>query len=282
MAHQNVKKAIRERYGMIAKSDSMSCCGPSMTAAKSCCGTSGTNAKDASLSVGYSESDLNSVPENANMGLGCGNPLAFASIREGEIVLDLGSGGGIDCFLAAQKAGASGKVIGVDMTAEMIERARENAEKSGFANVEFRLGEIEHLPVADSSVDLVISNCVINLSPDKGQVFREIQRVLKPGGRFMVSDIVLTGDLPERILNSIDVYVSCIAGASKKDEYLEFMTKAGLKDVRIIGETGIPAELWLNDPLVAQARKEAGISISEGADYSKSIVSVKVSGKKQE
>jgi len=281
MFQKNVKKAIRERYGMIAKSNSMSCCGTSKSAAKSCCGTVTSNAKKASLGVGYSESDLDSVPENANMGLGCGNPLAFASIKEGETVLDLGSGGGIDCFIAAQKAGPSGRVIGVDMTAEMIERARENAEKSGYKNVEFRLGEIEHLPVADNSVDLVISNCVINLSTDKEQVFKEISRVLKPGGRIMVSDIVLTGDLPESIMKSLDAYVSCIAGAVNKDDYLEFIKKAGLQDIKVVEETGIPVDLWLNDPLVEQARKESGISISEGKKLNDSVVSVKVYAKKE-
>lgn len=279
MKKENVKKAIRERYGAIAKSRSMSCCGPSRPAVKSCCGMSNANA--AGISAGYSESELNSLPENANMGLGCGNPLAFASIREGDTVLDLGSGGGIDCFLAAQKVGASGKVIGVDMTAEMIERARDNADKSGYSNVEFRLGEIEHMPAADNSIDLVISNCVINLSPDKEQVFKEIQRVLKPGGCFMVSDIVLTGELPESILKSIDAYVSCIAGASKKEEYLEFINKSGLKDIRIIEETGLPADIWMNDPLMEQALKGSGISISEVKKYGHSIVSIKVSGRKE-
>lgn len=281
MVKQNVKKAIRERYGLIAKSGSLSCCGSSKSAAESCCGTANSNAKESSLSVGYAESDLNSLPENANMGLGCGNPLAFALIKEGDTVLDLGSGGGIDCFLAAKKVGASGKVIGVDMTAEMIERARDNAEKSGYENVEFRLAEIEHLPVADNSVDLVISNCVINLSPDKGQVFKEINRVLKPGGSLMVSDIVLTADLPESILKSIDAYVSCIAGAVKKEEYVEFIKNAGMKYVRIIQETEIPSDIWMNDPLLEQARKDAGISVSDGKEYSKSVVSIKVSGRKE-
>lgn len=281
MAQLNVKKAIRERYGAIAKSGSMSCCGPLRSSAKSCCGSSGADAKSASVSVGYAESELNSVPESADMGLGCGNPLAFASIREGDTVLDLGSGGGIDCFLAAQRVGASGRVIGVDMTAEMIERARGNAEQSGYSNVEFRLGEIEHLPVADSSVDLVISNCVINLSPDKGEVFKEIHRVLKPGGKIMVSDIVLTGELPESIMKSLDAYVGCIAGAAKKGDYLEMINSAGLKDVRVMEETKIPADLWLNDPLIEQAMRRAGIGISEGKKYSNSIVSIKVSGRKE-
>lgn len=278
MEQKDVRKAVRERYGMIAKSKSASCCGAPKSKIFSCCGTAASDAKAASLGVGYAESDLSSIPENANMGLGCGNPLAFASIKEGDTVLDLGSGGGIDCFLAAQRTGKSGRVIGVDMTAEMIERARLNAENSGYRNVEFRLGEIEHLPVEDNSVDLVISNCVINLSPDKGQVFKEISRVLKPGGRLMVSDIVLTGSLPENILRSMDAYVSCIAGASAKDDYLKYITDAGLKDVTIIDESGIPAEIWLNDPMIEKGLRDAGISISESKNFSGSIVSIKVSG----
>ena len=167
------------------------------------------------------------IPEGANLGLGCGNPVALASLRPGETVLDLGSGGGIDCFLAARKVGPEGRVIGVDMTAEMIHLARENAQKSGLKNVEFRLGEIENLPLEDGSVDAVISNCVINLSTDKERVFREIYRVLKPGGRMMVSDIVLDGELPAKVKDSVAAYTGCIGGALKRDDYLAAIVKAG-------------------------------------------------------
>jgi ubiquinone/menaquinone biosynthesis C-methylase UbiE len=185
---------------------------------------------------------LSAVPEGANLGLGCGNPVAIASLKEGEVVLDLGSGAGFDCFLAANAVGDKGKVIGVDMTPEMLELARENAVKGGYENVEFRLGEIENLPVGDSSVDIVISNCVINLSPEKEKVFAEAFRVLKPGGRVMVSDMVLLRELPEEVLNSSEAYVGCIAGAVLKDKYVEAMKQAGFTDIKIISETVFPIE----------------------------------------
>jgi ubiquinone/menaquinone biosynthesis C-methylase UbiE len=188
------------------------------------------------VAVGYAEGQLGAIPEGANLGLGCGNPTALASLKEGEAVLDLGSGGGIDCFLASNAVGPEGRVIGVDMTPEMISRARENARRGSYGNVDFRLGEIENLPVGDSSVDAVISNCVINLSPDKGRVFAEAYRALKPGGRMMVSDIVLTRELPEEIMNSVAAYAGCVAGASKKAEYLAKVKAAGFEDVEIVSE----------------------------------------------
>jgi len=186
--------------------------------------------------LGYSEEDLLSIPLETNMGLGCGNPVAFASIKPGETIVDLGSGGGIDCFLAAQKTGETGRVIGVDMTPSMIERARLNLEKhkKNYPNVEFRLGEIEHLPVSDNSVDLIISNCVINLSTDKGQVFKEAYRVLKTGGRLMISDIMITKKLPEFIQNSIRAYSGCVAGAMIKDEYFQKIREAGFSSIEIL------------------------------------------------
>ncbi len=188
---------------------------------KSCCGSGSiSTAREISKNIGYSDADIDAVPEGANLGLGCGNPVALASLKEGETVLDLGSGAGFDSFLAAERVGTEGKVIGVDMTPDMLDKARENARKGNYKNVEFRLGEIENLPVADNAVDVIISNCVINLAPDKKRVFDEAFRVLKPGGRLMVSDIVLTKELPAALKNSIEAYVGCVAGASKKDDYL--------------------------------------------------------------
>ncbi len=189
-----------------------------------------------SMAVGYSAEELQAIPEAARMGLGCGNPTALASLKEGEVVLDLGAGGGIDCFLAAVAVGKTGKAIGVDMTPEMLHRARDNARSGGYDNVEFRLGEIENLPVADGTVDAVISNCVINLSPDKERVFNEAYRVLKPGGRVMVSDIVLTKELPEDIRNSLEAYAGCVAGASRKEDYLATIAGAGFENVEVVSE----------------------------------------------
>ncbi len=185
---------------------------------------------------------MNAVPEGANLGLGCGNPVAIASLKEGETVLDLGSGAGFDCFLAANAVGDKGKVIGIDMTPEMLALARENAKKGDYKNVDFRLGEIENLPVADASVDVIISNCVINLSPEKERVFSEAFRVLKPGGRMMVSDIVLLKPLPEEVRDSEEAYVGCVAGAVLKDEYIGAMKLAGFTAIDIVGATPVPIE----------------------------------------
>ena len=189
---------------------------------KSCCGPTNL-AEEISKKIGYSNEEINAVPDGANLGLGCGNPLALASLKEGEIVLDLGSGAGFDVFLAAQKVGLKGKVIGVDMTPEMIKKARENTKKGNYNNVEFRLGEIEKLPVDDNTIDVIISNCVINLSPEKKNVFKEAFRVLKPSGRIMISDIVLLKELPDFIKNSVEAYAGCISGAILKDEYIKII-----------------------------------------------------------
>jgi SAM-dependent methyltransferase len=205
-----------------------------------------------SQALGYTREELRSVPQGADLGLGCGHPTALASLQPGEVVLDLGSGAGIDCFLAADKVGETGRAIGVDMTPEMIERARENARREGMDNVEFRLGEIEHLPVADASVDVVISNCVINLSPDKPQVFREAFRALRPGGRLLVSDIVLRGELPNAIRDSMESYVGCVAGASQIGDYLAAIRDAGFRDVTVVKSTNT------NDALRCSAKEEPG------------------------
>ncbi|MEJ2271849.1 MAG: arsenite methyltransferase [Candidatus Bathyarchaeota archaeon] len=199
----------------------------------SCCGLSN---KEIAKEIGYSEKDLEHLPESAILGLGCGNPVALADLRKGETVLDLGSGGGIDVFLASNKVGQNGKVIGVDMTEGMLERAKASASKHGYKNVEFRLGEIENLPIENNSVDTIISNCVINLSSNKMKVFQETFRVLKPNGKLMVSDIVTKGKLPEDIRKSFDAWAGCISGALEKNEYIDTIKKAGFKNVKIISE----------------------------------------------
>ena len=269
---KDLKKAVREGYARIAEQGS-SCCGP----VSPCCG-SVDKAKEVSKNIGYSECDITSVPEGANLGLGCGNPVALAFLKEGETVLDLGAGAGFDCFLAANKVGESGMVIGVDMTSEMIEKARENAKKNGYENVEFRLGEIENLPVADNSVDVVISNCVINLSPDKRRVFAEAFRVLKPGGRLMISDMVLLKELPDFIKNSIEAYIGCLSGAIMKDEYLGAIKAAGFQEVGIVDETSFPIDHMANDPTAKAIIDNLEIPAEEVTDLAKSVISIKVYG----
>jgi SAM-dependent methyltransferase len=222
--HDDVRQAVRERYTTIAET----------RGATSCCGGTATATLDEKAHVmGYSAADTQAVPAGANLGLGCGNPIAIASLRGGETVLDLGSGAGFDCFLAARAVGASGRVIGVDMTPEMLRKARENAAKGGFTNVEFRLGEIEHLPVADETVDVIISNCVINLSPEKFQVFRDAFRVLKPGGRLAISDVVTTAAFPEAVKNDLALRACCVAGASLIDEVEHMLAAVGFTNIRI-------------------------------------------------
>lgn len=269
----SIRKAVRDGYGAVARGGG-SCCG----SGSACCG--GSTAEQTSRAVGYSDADLAAVPEGANLGLGCGNPVALATLRPGDTVLDLGSGAGFDCFLAAGKVGPSGRVIGVDMTPEMLEKARENARKSAHANVEFRLGEIEHLPVADNSVDVVISNCVINLSPDKPQVFREAFRVLRAGGRLMVSDIVLDAPLPKAILDSAAAYVGCISGASLRADYLSLITAAGFEDVQVVAEERFPVEAATSDPTLQALVRESGLPPDELTRLARGIRSVKVSAAK--
>jgi len=222
----DIRTTVREKYGAIAEGKDPGCCG------SGCC------QDDPAVldQLGYTAEQAAAIPEGANLGLGCGNPLSLAEAKPGETVLDLGSGAGIDCFLAAREVGSTGRVIGVDMTPAMIERARANAAKGDHANVEFRLGEIEHLPVADASVDLVISNCVVNLSPDKPQVFREALRALKPGGRMLVSDLVLTRPLTPELQRDVDLYVGCVAGAALREEYLGMIRAAGFADVEVLSE----------------------------------------------
>jgi SAM-dependent methyltransferase len=222
------RAVVREKYGVVAEGGTCGC---------GCC-QSAPDDEATLAALGYTPEQRAAIPEGADLGLGCGNPLAHAALTPGETVLDLGSGAGIDCFLAAREVGPGGRVIGVDMTAAMLERARGNAVKVGSTNVEFRLGEIEHLPVSDASVDAIISNCVVNLSPDKPQVFREALRVLKPGGRLVVSDLVLTRELGDALRRDVNLYVGCVAGASLKDEYLRLIREAGFQDVQVVEEHG--------------------------------------------
>ncbi|MHC4494690.1 MAG: arsenite methyltransferase [Planctomycetota bacterium] len=225
-----VRQAVRKTYADIANAGSSGYnCVPS-----TCCGEAqDSSAQGISVKMGYSEDDVTAVPEGANMGLGCGNPQAIASLRPGETVLDLGSGGGFDCFLAARSVGPDGHVIGVDMTPDMISKARENAAKSEVRNIEFRLGEIEHLPVADGSVDVIISNCVINLSPDKPKVYEEIFRALKSGGRLAVTDVVATAPLPDDVRKDLELHAGCVAGASQIDEIESMLKQAGFANIRV-------------------------------------------------
>lgn len=273
MKKKEIKKIVRKGYAEIAKTNQTSC-----APVTSCCG--GNQADEISKNIGYTTKELNAVPKGANLGLGCGNPTAFASLKKGEIVLDLGSGAGFDCFLAANNVGKKGKVIGVDMTPEMLDKARENAEKGGYRNVEFRLGEIENLPVADNTVDVVISNCVINLSPDKKRVFEETIRVLKPGGRFIVSDIVLLQELPEFIKNSVAGYVGCISGAILKKKYVETIKKTGFQDVNIVDEVSFPIELMINDAEARAFIKKTKMTKEKLQEIGTRVVSIKVEGKK--
>ena len=223
-----IKEMVRARYGGIAASET-SCCSP---AASSCCGPE-TTLRDKARRMGYSEAELAAVPEGANLGLGCGNPQAIAAVQSGETVVDLGSGAGFDCFLAAQQVGKTGRVIGVDMTHEMLKKARENAARSGAVNVEFRLGELEHLPIADNTADVVISNCVINLVPDKQQVFREAFRVLKHGGRLAVSDVINIAPLPAELRADPALHCGCVAGAAPAERIEAWLSDAGFVEVRV-------------------------------------------------
>jgi ubiquinone/menaquinone biosynthesis C-methylase UbiE len=268
-----VREKVREGYAAIAQSGG-SCCGPS----KSCCGD---DVGQLAQAIGYSAEELAELPDGANMGLSCGNPVALASLKPGEVVVDLGSGGGFDVFIAGRKVGPGGRAIGVDMTAEMVSKARKNAgaycERTGLDNVEFRLGEIEHLPLADNSADVVISNCVINLSPDKAQVWRDIARVLKPGGRVAVSDLALVQPLPEAIRDMVEALVGCVAGAVLVEETERMAKAAGLSDVRLTAKPGyVDTMTTVNDPLYQKMLA----ALPEGSKPSDYVVSLEINAAK--
>lgn len=274
MKAEEIRKAVRDRYGDIAVKAG-TCCLPGAA----CCGGESL-VENISLGVGYRPEDLQAVPDGANLGLGCGNPVALASLQAGETLVDLGAGAGFDCFLAAREVGATGRVIGVDMTPEMLDKARANARKGGYLNVEFRLGEIENLPIADNTADIIISNCVINLSPDKGRVFREAFRVLKPGGRLMVSDIVLLKELPPALHDSVAAYTGCVAGALRKDDYLQKIAAAGFGDVQIIAETLFPMQEIVNHPAAQEASGDSTTLKAMADQLATSIASIKVAAVK--
>lgn len=274
---QAVRDIVRSGYAKIAEETSAGCCGPGV----SCCGSAPQDADKLARELGYTKEELQALPEGANMGLSCGNPAALAALKPGEVVLDLGSGGGFDIFIAGRKVGASGRAIGVDMTPEMLAKARKNIsfyrEQTKLDNAEFRLGEIEHLPVADNSVDAIISNCVINLSPDKAQVWREMARVLKPGGRVAVSDMALLKPLPAEVLKMVEALVGCVAGAALVSETERWAREAGLTDIVLKPKSEyMEAMSTFEDPLY----KEIVTVLSPGAKLGDYIVSLEVQARK--
>jgi len=275
--NQAVRDLVRNGYAKIAEETSAGCCAPGV----SCCGSAPQDADKLARELGYSVEELKALPDGANMGLSCGNPAALAALNPGEVVLDLGSGGGFDIFIAGRKVGANGRAIGVDMTPEMLGKARRNIahyrKETGLANVEFRLGEIEHLPIADNSVDVIISNCVINLSPDKAQVWRDIARVLKPGGRVAVSDMALLKPLPAEVLKLVEALVGCVAGASLVTETERQVREAGLTDLALNTKPGyVEAMTSFEDPLYQNILKH----LPAGAKASDYITSLEVTARK--
>ncbi len=267
---EKIRQTVREGYAEVAlKPPSGGCCGPTKGA------TPASSPEDFAAQLGYSDDQLALLPDGSNMGLSCGNPTAIAALQPGQVVVDLGSGGGLDCFLAGPKVGPTGRVIGVDMTAEMLTRARQNtasySERTGLENVEFRLGEIEHLPIADGTVDVVLSNCVINLSPDKAQVWREVARVLKPGGRVVVSDVALHKPLPESIKSLVASLIGCVSGALRIGDYSALVSAAGFEEVKLTEQPAFVAAVSQSDdplytPILAQLPPETSL-----ADYVTSV-----------
>ena len=289
LSDEATRAHVRERYGTIAstggggRSSDAGSSGCGASEGSSCCGASGGSSccaeSPVGIQLGYSPEQLAALPEGANLGLGCGNPTALLGLKAGQTVLDLGSGAGIDCFLAARKVGPGGRVIGVDMTPEMIDRARAAARKNGYANVEFRLGEIESLPIADSSVDVIVSNCVINLSTEKERVFREAFRVLKPGGRLMISDIMLREALPERLATNAALFAGCVAGAVLKEDYLRMMREAGFSSVMVEREKET-AEMFGPEEGASLLEQAPDLTREELKRLGKAIVSVQLTAQK--
>jgi len=259
-----VRDMVREGYAGIARNTGQ------------CCGGAMTNADAIARRIGYSDEDVRAVPGGANLGLGCGNPLALANVEPGEIVLDLGSGAGFDALLAARVVGPTGRVVGIDMTPEMLARAQANAEKAGVHNVEFRQGYIEALPVDDATMDVVISNCVINLSPEKARVFAEAHRVLRPGGRLAISDLVLKAPLPTELLRSVEAYIGCVAGAMRRDDYLAAIRLAGFERVEVVAEGSFGGVVDLQSPEIRAAIAADGLTTQDAERILEGVVSLKV------
>jgi SAM-dependent methyltransferase len=274
MKRADIRRAVRQGYARLAKTGG-SCCLPG----SGVCGKA-VPAEDLGRRIGYTEDELRAVPERANLGLGCGNPVALAGLREGETVLDLGSGAGFDCFLAARKVGAAGKVVGVDMTPEMVEKARRNAETGGYDNIEFKLGEMEDIPLPVDAVDVVLSNCVINLSTNKQAVFNEAYRVLRPGGRLMISDIVVTKALPVFIRESLEAYVGCVSGAMVRDRYLACIEAARFRDMEVVEQKPFPLDCLIADPVAKAVIEDARLSIDAAKAIAATIMSLTVQAHK--
>ena len=273
MKEKEIKRAVKEGYARIAKQ---------ATSYYSSQEGSGyfDNLEDICKRIGYSEEDISAAPPESNLGLGCGNPVALAAIKEGERVLDMGSGAGFDCFLASSLVGPSGQVIGVDITSEMVDKARANAKKGGYENIDFRQGDLENMPVADSYVDVVISNCVINLVPNKRLVFKEAFRVLRPGGRLAISDVVLTRELPDFVKNSTRAYIGCLAGAIMKQEYLQIIANVGFSDVSVAAESSFPVQSLLCESRGSAAIEMPQFSPEQQKEIAESVLSIKVNARK--
>lgn len=273
MREREIKRAVKEGYARIAKQAT------SYYASRSCCGCADIP-EEISKRLGYTEEEIQEAPMGSNLGLGCGNPVALASLKEGEIVLDMGAGAGFDCFLASTRVGPTGMVIGVDITSEMVDKARANSRKGGYTNIDFRQGDLENMPVADNYVDVVISNCVINLVPNKRMVFKEAFRVLKPGGRLAVSDVVLLRELPDFVTSSTEAYIGCLAGAIMNDEYLEIIRDVGFRDVKVAAETSFPIESLLSETTGSDSIKSPKISAEQLNLIASSVLSIKVGATK--
>ncbi len=268
MKEKEIKRAVREGYAKLAKQDNV----------HRSSGSEGSAIPyEICKMLGYTEEEIHAAPLGSNLGLGCGNPVAIASLQEGEIVLDMGSGAGFDCFIASMRVGSTGKVIGVDMTTEMVDRARANARKAGFTNIDFRQGDLENMPVADNYVDVVISNCVINLVPNKKRAFKEAYRVLRPGGRLAFTDVVLLKDLPEFVKASTGAYISCLAGAIFKEEYTELMRSVGFEEITVVNNCTFPIEILISDCGGQAIEEIPELSSWQIQQMERSISSVKVS-----